>query len=44
MEFYPYEFSGPITRHSMGTNAKGELFYTVVWLPEELEEALPCGG
>lgn len=33
MDFYPYEFEAPVSRHSMGVNSRGELFYTVIYIP-----------
>ena len=41
---FDHTFEAPIVRHSMGTNAKGELFYTVVFVPPEIVSALPGGG
>ena len=41
MSFYQHEFAGEIARHSMGINKRGELFYTVVYVPTETIEALP---
>lgn len=40
MSFYPFEFEAAIARHSMGTNARGELFYTVIYVPASILEAL----
>ena len=41
---FEYAFEAPIVRHSMGRNARGELFYTVVFVPDDLSSALPAGG
>lgn len=36
MSFYPFEFEAPVSRHSMGTNSRGELFYTVIYVPPHI--------
>ena len=41
---FDYSFEAPIVRHSMGSNAKGELVYTVVFVPPSIVGALPDGG
>lgn len=41
---FDHAFEVEIVRHSMGTNAKGELHYTVVFAPSEVVAALPGGG
>ncbi len=41
MGFYQYEFTGRIEQHSMGHNSRGELFYTVVFVPNDVIQTLP---
>ena len=41
---FDHAFEAEIVRHSMGTNARGELHYTVVFLPADVTAALPGGG
>ena len=41
---FEHAFEAEIVRHFMGTNARGELFYTVVFVPPEVLAALPAGG
>ena len=41
MGFYDQEFTGRIEQHSMGHNRRGELFYTVVFVPEHVTKTLP---
>ena len=41
MGFYDHQFTGVIERHSMGHNRHGELFYTVVFVPETITALLP---
>ncbi|MBV6657670.1 MAG: YdeI/OmpD-associated family protein [Devosiaceae bacterium] len=38
MSFYPHQFEGEISTHDVGSD---RYVYTVIWLPEELEDALP---
>ena len=38
---YQYDFESEIQMHSLGFNNKGELFYTVIFLPEDLIPKLP---
>ncbi|MEM7336893.1 MAG: YdeI/OmpD-associated family protein [Chloroflexota bacterium] len=39
--FYKYEFNGRIQQHSVGINKRGELFYTVIFLPDSVTNQLP---
>ncbi len=39
--YYKYEFNGRIQKHSVGINKRGELYYTVIFLPDELVSILP---
>ena len=41
MSYYQYEFVNRIEKHSMGHNSRGELFYTVVFVPEPVIQQLP---
>ncbi len=41
MGFYQHEFTNQIEQHSMGHNRRGELFYTVVFVPNDIVQALP---
>ncbi|MEM8859356.1 MAG: YdeI/OmpD-associated family protein [Chloroflexota bacterium] len=41
MSFYQHEFTNRIEKHSMGHNSRGELFYTVVFVPNNVTQALP---
>lgn len=41
MLFYTYEFSSTIQKHSMGFNKRGELFYNVLFVPDEVRSQLP---
>ena len=41
MGFYQHEFVSRIEQHSMGHNSRGELFYTVVFVPDHVTRALP---
>lgn len=41
MYFYTHRFESLIQEHSMGFNAKGELIYTVLFLPDQLTNDLP---
>lgn len=40
MSFYDFEFSAPLSRHSMGMNSRGELFYSVVYVPQDVLEKM----
>ena len=39
--YYKYEFNGRIQKYPVGINKRGELFYTVIFLPDELISILP---
>lgn len=41
MDFYKFSFVTPLEKHSMGVNSRGELFYNVLFLPDELRGELP---
>lgn len=41
---FDHAFEAEIVRHPMGTNARGELFYTVVFVPPDIVADLPKGG
>ncbi|MEM8962443.1 MAG: YdeI/OmpD-associated family protein [Acidobacteriota bacterium] len=41
MSFYQYQCSSTIELHSMGVNRRGELFYTVCFIPDSLRRELP---
>ena len=41
MGYYQYDFINRIEKHSVGHNSRGELFYTVVFVPEHVAQALP---
>lgn len=41
IHFYKYRFSSEIQAHSVGHNKKGELKYNVLFLPEDVINALP---
>ncbi|MEL6339347.1 MAG: YdeI/OmpD-associated family protein [Myxococcota bacterium] len=41
---FKYTMRGVVERRSMGTNSKGELFYSVVFLTEKIVERLPNRG
>ncbi|MEO1481783.1 MAG: YdeI/OmpD-associated family protein [Myxococcota bacterium] len=41
---FDFQMRGVVERRSMGTNAKGELFYNVVYLSDEVVSQLPRKG
>lgn len=41
MSYYQHGFIHQIEKHSMGHNSRGELFYTVVFVPDDVVQKLP---
>ena len=41
---FDHSFEATIVRHHMGTNAGGDLYYNVVFVPGEIVARLPGGG